>query len=202
MAAIAHCEPPNLKAYATILKQTLPLRTRIFSLHVLHFATARSEISVLQHIIKNPTTRLEAVGKTALDHTLLHISTLPLTDVHINLFSSKIFHSVHDVRTLDTKHWVPIYLYRRNPDYRSIFSSVVPRRPLPFARTPEDEDDSRRQAETVLLLLESGTQDLAAQDVYGNTPLHYLASAMWVDEELVRRVRAWEGGRRYGGEEK
>ncbi len=46
----------------------------------------------------------------------------------------------------------------------------------------------------VLWLLRSGTQELGAQDVYGNTPLHYLASAIWVNEELLGKVRAWEGG--------
>jgi len=71
-----------------------------------------------------------------------------LTGAHINIFSPKIFYSIHD---------------------------------------------SCRQSETVLWLLESGTQDLGAQDVYGNMALHYLASSMWVNEELIRRVRAWEG---------
>jgi hypothetical protein len=197
MTAIALCDPPNLEAYDILAhhaKTDLTLCTPVFSIHVLHFATARLEIPLLQHIIKNPTTPLEAAGTTALGHTLLHISTLPLTDAHINIFSPKIFHSVHDVRTLDTKRWLPIDLHRRNPNHHSPLFSVAGVRSLPFARTPEDDDDSRRQAETVLWLLKSGTQDLGAQDVYGNTPLHYLASAMWVDEELTGRVRAWEGG--------
>jgi hypothetical protein len=67
-------------------------------------------------------------------------------------------------------------------------------RSLPLPRTAEDEDDSRRQEEMVLWLLRTGTQDVGAQDMYGNTPLHYLASAMWVNDELLGRVRAWEGG--------
>jgi hypothetical protein len=197
MAAIAFCNPPNLEAYDILAHDTksdLTLRTPIFSVHVLHFATARLEIALLKHIIKNYITPLETAGTTALGHTLLHISTLPLTDAHINIFSPKIFYSIHDVRTLDTKRWLPIDLKQRNPAYRSMLSSVAGKRSLPLARTSGDEDDSRRQSETVLWLLESGTQDLGAQDVYGNTALHYLASSMWVNEELMRRVRAWEGG--------
>jgi hypothetical protein len=97
------------------------------------------------------------------------------------------------VRTLDTKLGFPIDLYWRNSAYRSILMSVAGTCSLPFAQTSEDEDDSRRQAEMVLWLLKSGTQDLGAQDVYGNTPLHYLASAMWVDEELVGRGDGVEG---------
>ncbi|TFK33706.1 hypothetical protein BDQ12DRAFT_690779 [Crucibulum laeve] len=46
----------------------------------------------------------------------------------------------------------------------------------------------------VLWLLESGTQDLAAKDVYGNTLLHYLASTVQVSEELIEKLRAKEGG--------
>ena len=60
--------------------------------------------------------------------------------------------------------------------------------------TPEDAEDARKQAETVLWLLESGTQDIGASDVYGNTPLHYLASAIGVDKELVGQARASPGG--------
>jgi len=37
----------------------------------------------------------------------------------------------------------------------------------------------------VLWLLQIGMQDLGAQEVYGNTPLLYLASAMWVNDELL-----------------
>jgi hypothetical protein len=197
MTAIAFCDPPNLEAYnilAQTVKTDLTLRTPIFAIHVLHVATARLDVPLLQHLIHNPDTALEAAGTTALGHTLLHISTLPLTDAHINIFSPKIFHSIHDVRTLDTKHWHPMNLSLRNPARRSIFVSWDSKRLLPFPRTAEDEDDSRRQEEMVLWLLRTGTQDVGAQDVFGNTPLHYLASAMWVNDELLGKVRAWEGG--------
>ena len=43
-------------------------------------------------------------------------------------------------------------------------------------------------------LLHTGTQDVGAQDAYQNTPLHYLASDMWANEELPKKVREWEGG--------
>lgn len=197
ITAIAFCDPPNLEAYDILVQHPgiiLNLRTPIFSIHVLHFATARLDVSLLQHIINNPITRLEAAGTTALGHTLLHISTLPLTDAHINIFSQKIFHSIHDVRTLDTKRWLPINFNSRNPSRRSVLSSVANNLSLPLARTAEDEDDSRMQEVMVLWLLRSGTQDLGAKDVWGNTPLHYLASAMWMNDELLGKVRAWEGG--------
>jgi len=198
ITAIASCDPPNLEAYGILSQQArtdLTLRTPIFSIHVLHFATARLDLPLLQHLANNPTTPLDATGTTALGHTLLHISTLSLTDTNINNFSEKIFHSIHDVRTLDTKNWLPIDFSLRNPARRSaFFSSRAENPPLPLVPTAEDEDDSRKQEEMVLWLLHTGTQELGAQDVHGNTPLHYLASAMWVNEGLLEKVRAWEGG--------
>ena len=197
MTAIAFCDPPNLEAYDILAqnnKTNLNLRTPVFSIHVLHFATARLDVSLLQHLTSNPNTPLEAAGTTALGHTLLHISTLPLKDTHINIFSQKIFQSIHDVRTLDTKHWFPIEFGLREPNRCHILISTASKQPLPYPQTAEDEDDLRRQEEIVLWLLQTGTQDLTAQDVYGNTPLHYLASAMWVNDELLEKVRGWEGG--------
>jgi ankyrin repeat protein len=197
LTAIASCDPPNLEAYdilAQFPKTDLSIRTPIFSIHVLHFATARLDLPLLQRLISNPNTALEAAGKTALGHTLLHVSTLPLTDQHINIFSEKIFRSIHEVRTLDTKRWLPIDFSMRNPHHTSIFISASSKRPLPTPRTTDDEEDSRRQEEVVLWLLHTGTQDVGAQDVYLNTPLHYLASDMWANEELLKKVREWEGG--------
>ena len=197
MMAIAFCNPPNLEAYDVLAqnaKTDLTLRTPIFSIHVLHLATARLDVSLIQHLINNPNTPLDAAGTTALGHTLLHISTLPLTDAHINIFSPKIFHSIHDVRTLDTKQ-LPFDFRMRNPACRSTcFYSAATDLLLPLPQTDEDKEDSRRQEEMVLWLLRTGTQDVGAQDIYGNTLLHYLASAIWVNDELLGKVRAWEGG--------
>ena len=96
------------------------------------------------------------------------------------------------MRTLDIKDWVPIDFTLYNPARRSLLTCY--KRSFPLPRTAEDEDDSRRQKEMVLWLLQTGTQDVGAQDVYGNTPLHYLASAMYVNDELLGKVRAYEGG--------
>ena len=98
MTAIAFCDPPNLEAYdipARNVKTNLNLCTPIFFIHVLHFATARLDVPLLQHLITNPNTPPNAAGTTALDHTLLHVSTLPLNDKHINIFSPKNFQSIH-----------------------------------------------------------------------------------------------------------
>lgn len=192
-AAIALCTPPNLEAYNILINHPMTncaLRTPVFSIHTLHFAAARLDLPLLQHIsTSHPTMALGAASTTSLGHTLLHIVALPLTDDHINLFGPKTFSSIHDVRTLNAKCWAPNRLRMRHPANRT--RRVL----LPLCEeTPEDREDARKQAEMVLWLLGSGTQDVGAPDVYGNTPLHYLASAMRVDEELVGQVRASRGG--------
>lgn len=48
----------------------------------------------------------------------------------------------------------------------------------------------------VEFLLESGTQDLGAKDIWGNTPLHYLASCRVVNEPLVTKLRERERERK------
>jgi len=98
------------------------------------------------------------------------------------------------VRTLDTKNWSPIDFSLRNPARRSILSSRTENVPLSLGPSTEDEADLLKQEQTVLWLLLSGTQELGAQDVHGNTPLHYLACAMWVNENLLKKLMVWEGG--------
>ena len=192
-AAIAFCIPPNLEAYNVLIKHPMinpALRTPVFSIHTLHFATARLDLPLLRLIsTSHSTMALGAAGTTSLGHTLLHIAALPLTDDHINLFAPKIYSSIHDVRTLNAKHWAPKRLHLRHPAH-GIHTRLLPL----CEETPEDEEDAYKQAEMVLWLLESGTQDVGAPDVYGNTPLHYIVSAIRVDEELVGQVRAFEGG--------
>ena len=107
-AAIALCIPPNLEAYNVLITHPMinpALRTPVFSIHTLHFAAARLDLLLLQLISTSHSAMgLRAAGTTALGHTLLHIAALPLTDDHINLFAPKTFSSIHDVRTLNTKH--------------------------------------------------------------------------------------------------
>ena len=53
MTAIAFCDPPNVEAYDILTKNAktnFNLRTPVFSIHVLHFAFARPEVPLLQHL--------------------------------------------------------------------------------------------------------------------------------------------------------
>lgn len=141
----------NIAAYEILSldpRIDLTRRTPIYSIRALRFATARIDIDFMEQLSEHSVTPLSAAGRTSLGHTLLHIATLPLTDLHINLFSSKIFESVHDVRTLYTKSWVPINLVGRNPANRGILVSRTDDAPLPRVRSVEDEIDERKQEMT------------------------------------------------------
>ncbi|KDR68412.1 hypothetical protein GALMADRAFT_257111 [Galerina marginata CBS 339.88] len=197
MASIAFCDPPNLAAYDLLAldpRTDLTLRTPVFSIHILHIAAARLDIPLLRHLCSAPTTPLSAAGSTALGHTLLHIAALPRTDAQVNLISPMILHSVHDVRTLDTRKWYAPILRQRHRTICGILFSRADTAPFPREFTSEDEADQKKQHTMVLWLLDSGTQDLAGKDVYGNTPLHYLASAVRVNEKLIAQLRASESG--------
>ena len=196
MTAIAFCDPPNLQAYDILAAHPavdLTRRTPVYSIHVLHIAVARLDIPLVQHLTRYPSTPLSSASQTVLGHTLLHIATLPTTDMHIYLFSKKIFRSVHDVRTLSTR-WMNRDLRRRKRENRGIFSAISDDLPIPPPLTLRDEEERVMQENMVLWLLQSGTQDLAAQDVYGNTPLHYLVCAMNPNEVLIEKLREFFEG--------
>lgn len=206
-STIASCSPPNLSAYETLLAHpgTDPnILTPLFELHVLHFATATLSTDLLKLVAE--TTPLSCVKASALGHTLLHVACLPLSDTHVQLFSEKVYRSVHDVRTLDAG-WKRLKLTTSsspNRDPQTQWLRNTYRGPKLPARTAlELSDYFPAQTAMVEFLLGSGTQDLGAKDIWGNTPLHYLASYRVVNEPLVTKLREreWERKKSVGGDD-
>ena len=108
MATIVCCEPPNLEAFDLLLSYSRTdrdQRTPIYNVHILHFATALLSPSLLVSV--SASIALNNAGTTALGHTLLHVACLPLDDTYIQIFSEKIYQSIHSVRTLSTS-WIPL----------------------------------------------------------------------------------------------
>ncbi|KAK3671255.1 hypothetical protein LTR78_008890 [Recurvomyces mirabilis] len=56
------------------------------------------------------------------------------------------------------------------------------------------EESAKQKAMCMYLIQELGPQQIAATDIYGNTPLHYLASVTATNIELVAWMREQEGG--------
>ena len=178
MTAIAGLKLPayNLLAPHTDFSITTP----IYNVHILHFAAATLSLDLLLKVAEDAP--LETAPLTALLHTLLHIVCLPLNDNYINHHSAKCHASIHELRCLDRTtqnqvlhpHPPPNQLLRRNPNFSLSNSSPSS---LSF--------DHPAQIALVLHLLQHTTIPLSAQDIHGNTPLHYLAGHRVVNTPLV-----------------
>lgn len=163
------------------------LRTPIFNVHVLHFATAHHDPDLLSWLAASISGGLGSAGTTALGHTLLHIASLPLTSNQTALNNPDVADSIHCARTLDSKwfpHGMPSPLHIQFP------------KPLEGSPKPQPLTDSQKQAQnaTIRFLLEWGRIDVRAEDVDGNTALHYLAGTINVSEDIVEMLRRADGG--------
>lgn len=172
----------NLPAYRLLAPHSDFTRTTpIYGIHILHFAAATLSLDVFLEVAKNMS--FETVPPTALLHTLLHVVCLPLNDTYINHHSAKCHASIHEFRCLDRStqnqtlhpHPPPNQLLRRgrNPSQATSSLSSI-------------SSDHLAQTTFVLHLLRHTSTPLSAQDIHGNTPLHYLAGHRIVNAELLR----------------
>ena len=171
----------------------LSLTTPIFSVHILHFAAATLSLDLLLKVAED--SPLETAPPTALLHTLLHIVCLPLNDAYINHYSAKCHASIHELRCLDRTtqnqvlhpHPPPNQLLRRSAN--SSLSTLSP---------SSLSSDHTAQSTLLLHLLQHTSIPLGAQDVHGNTALHYLAGHRVVNTPLLEMLRNENLG--FGGE--
>lgn len=189
----------------------LPARTPIYNCHILHIAAAPLNLDLFRHIseaVGTDAQDLSTLAPTALGHTVLHIACLPLDDSSINVHSRKIYDSIHEVRTLSDT-WQPLKLRPHAPPQpfkpasvqkvgggsaHAITQSISPLEveaensstQHPSANTNPNEHAAQSSLIRHLLTTHhpSPLAALAAQDIHGNTPLHYLASARDFNEEL------------------
>lgn len=191
MAAIANLKHP---AYDLLAPHTdLSLTTPIYNVHILHFAAATLSLDLLLKVAED--TPLSNAPPTALLHTLLHIVCLPLNDTYINHHSPKCHASIHELRCLDRTtrnqvlhpHPMPNQPLRRNPN--SSLSSHS---------TSSMSSDHTVQSNLLLYLLQHTSIPLGAQDIHGNTALHYLAGHRFVNTPLLEMLRNEHMG--FGGE--
>jgi hypothetical protein len=176
-ATIVHCKPWNIEAYELLAshpKINFNISTPIYSVHLLHFATACLSLPMLHRITQD--TQLKNAGKTALGHTLLHVACLPLTSAFIQFASKKIFRSIHEVSDLSSKVQQPAR-------FKQIDDPGASRLADHFAA----------QTDVVKFLFENEPQDVGAVDVHGNTALHYLAGHRCVNTDLIEWIRGCSG---------
>ncbi|KAH8433887.1 uncharacterized protein LDX57_011523 [Aspergillus melleus] len=197
--AIARCdlEIPGVRGCISDLlahPRVLPhLRTPVFGVHPLHFATARHDPDLLAWVAGSIQGGHLAAGQTALGHTLLLVASLPLTGNYATQDKPAVKRSIRCARTLDSK-W--LQHSRPSPEHVQTRASRPPYHILhkPFKPVPMTEAENGAQLATIQLLLEWGGFDVRDQDVDGNTALHYLAATVNVSPETIDLVRAMDGG--------
>ncbi|KAL4886591.1 hypothetical protein BJY04DRAFT_228396 [Aspergillus karnatakaensis] len=169
--AIARCNLKESGVQSCIVKLLshpavdINLRTPIFEVHLLHFATAHHDPDLLTWLSRFVPGGLRAAGVTALGHTLLHIASLPLTVSQIISRSPPVVQKFVTAEEMAGK----------NPEPMTIYQQQV-------------------QLATIRTLLDGGVTDVCAQDLDGNTCLHYLAGRLNMSEETVELVRQSENG--------
>jgi hypothetical protein len=193
--AIARCnlsDPGVQKCLVDLLshpKLEVNLRTPIFNIHPLHFATAHHDPDLLSWLETFIPGGYEAAGVTALGHTLLHIAALPFTATQIVARNPDVAKSIHSARTLDST-WIPHRL--PSPLHREFSTAELIG--LGCKVSPMTEAQQLAQQGTIRVLLEWGGVDVRAKDVEGNTALHYLAGTLNMSEDTIEMVRQMEGG--------
>jgi ankyrin repeat protein len=124
---------------------------------------------------------LSTAGTTALGHSLLHIASLPLTSEYIDKKNPYSVQTIHCARTLDSdwlSHAFPSPLHL-DPNKRPGYGLT---RPIPDQyiepTIPLTSLEQEAQLSTLRLLVQVVGVDVRAQDIHGNTALHYLATTL------------------------
>ncbi|CAI7634136.1 unnamed protein product, partial [Penicillium bialowiezense] len=155
--AIARCdlnEPGVQRCLVDLLSHLqldANLRTPVFGIHPLHFATAHHNPDLLSWLASYIPGGLGSAGTTALGDNLLHIASLPLTAQQIIGRNSIVARSLHCVRAL-TLSWLP----HARPSPLHTLTATPEELALNGKPTPMTEPQQLAQQCRIKLLLEWG----------------------------------------------
>ena len=166
--------------------------TPIYGVHILHFATALLRLDLVEAI----GLPLSSAPLTTLGHTLLQIACLPYNGDDVQS-SQKIEQSIHEVRNLRDTRYIsqPPGSARydasgsrilRPPEGQHKAAQLVPR---DTTKELQQQEDMCR-----FIVSELGATQIGLSDIHGNTPLHYLAGAWFLNEALISWMREQAGG--------
>lgn len=176
----------------------LTVRTPIFGINIFHMATASLSLPMLKAIANHSPINLTALScKTALRHLPLHITCLPLDDSYINWQSLAIATSIKDIRTLDPE-WFPQHppvSYGKLDLEDKVELDIEPNSSFALSQSTED---FKAQCDVIKFLLDACQGQAAAdsRDLYGNTPLHYLASYRKINMDALELLLESEDGQK------
>lgn len=188
----------NMEAYAILdahERLDRDILTPVFHVHTLHFTSALLRKDFMQ-ATKIP---LSSAAPTRLGHTLLHVACLPHSLAEVQT-SEKVEQSVHDIRSL--RETSGILRRRENIQYDSEGYHIRPQirydesgRAI-LASTDRDIPDEFHRQEDIckFIISELGAEQIVLPDVHGNTALHYLAGAWYLNENLISWMRTQTNG--------
>jgi len=185
----------QLEAYSVLKAHDaldIGILTPIYGVHILHFATALLRLD----LVKGIGLPLSTAPLTALGHTLLHVACLPYNGDDVQS-SPNIEQSIHEVRNLrDTRY---ISKPPGSARYDASGSRILrPQEGEPKAAqlVPRDmTNEMQQQADMCSFIVsELGATQIGLSDIHGNTPLHYLAGAWFLNEGLISWMREQAGG--------
>lgn len=185
MAAII-AYPSSRDVLPVLLSSTqidLDLRTPIYQVHTLHFAVAKHSLALLELLLECRS--FDTAGLTAIGHSLLHVACLPWNKQCINIRSPEIAASIHEIRALEPPS---------SPSYPSNLRASSRQQLVTTATTDADIDDTQTLRAVIHFLQVNGHIDPCADDIHGNTALHYLASHRIINVGAINLVRSMNGG--------
>lgn len=152
---------------------------------------------------------LNEAGKTSLGHTLLHVAGLPLDERSVDMRSEAVYKSIHETRNLSEvdhyfrdrheKSQIDNYSEARvilNIEDLVGFQERVCSSGAACSSQTSTTDSLTEQIVMVQYLFRYNVADVSQQDVHGNTALHYLASHIPVNNQLIEPLRLQPGGAR------
>ncbi|KAK6828871.1 hypothetical protein RU639_003182 [Aspergillus parasiticus] len=127
----------------------------------------------------------QRVGRTVLGHTLLHVAALPLTGYQVVRNKPVIERSIHCARPLDSTWRQSLKPSPLHLEYPRHSRPPYINEEKQYKHVPMTDAEQVAQLATIALLLRRGGLDVQAQDIDGNTALHYLAATLNVGDETV-----------------
>jgi ankyrin repeat protein len=185
----------NLAAYNLLVAHgstNLVATSPILSVHPFHLAVAHVCLPLLRYVLRSMPLALSDVSPTGLGHNLLHIACMPLSAHYIETRSRAICRSIHDTRDLCSPRMAP---YRNVRLWRRSISRLPLRDCLQVHRYSDRHFFFPAQTELLRFLLSQVPHSaLSHQDIYGNTPLHYLAAHRVVNDAALALLRSAVSG--------
>lgn len=180
----------NLAAYNLLaLHIDLTFMSPIYHIYIFYLATTTLSLNIFFQIVK--TISVDIVPPIILLHTLFYIVCFLLNNSYINHHSAKYYSSFYKLKCLNyiTQNQT-FHLYLTLGQFLRHRPSSI----LPIPSLSSLSSDYLVQTALFLYFFCYNFAPLGAQDIYGNTSLHYLASHHIVNTKLLKLILSENNG--------